>query len=273
MTTFVSRSQWGARSSQGSMNTISAHPKGVAIHWEGPQMNITSHSQCDGRVRSIQAYHMDTKGWSDIAYNFIACPHDYLYEGRGTKYGSAANGSTQANQDYFAVCGLVGEHDPQPVGLDNALKYGADKCRSAGAGSSTVGHRDLYQTSCPGDELYGKVKAGRYGTSGGGSTPTPDPTPPTTTAPKFPYPSNDYLGQESPDPHCHSGYYSADRPNIQKWQTQMKSRGWSGIGTPDGYYGDKSETVCRQFQNEKNLGVDGLVGPKTWSASWTSPVT
>ena len=270
MTTYVTRSQWGARSSQGSMNSISSHPIGVAVHWEGPQMNITSHSQCDDYMRSIQAYHMDTKGWSDIAYNFVACPHDYLFEGRGTKYGSAANGTSQANQDYYAVCALVGKGDPQPVGLDNAIKFGADKCRSAGAGNTVVGHRDLYSTECPGETLYSKVKSGRYGPSGsgsgGGSTP-----PPTTTAPAFPYPSSDYIGQESPDPHCHSGYYSKDRPNIQQWQTQMKKRGWTI--DPDGYYGDQSEGVCRQFQDEKNLDVDGLVGPNTWKTSWTAPVT
>jgi peptidoglycan hydrolase-like protein with peptidoglycan-binding domain len=31
--------------------------------------------------------------------------------------------------------------------------------------------------------------------------------------------------------------------------------------------------VCRQFQQEKGLSVDGLVGPKTWQESWTEPVT
>ena len=29
----------------------------------------------------------------------------------------------------------------------------------------------------------------------------------------------------------------------------------------DQIYGPASESVCRQFQSEKGLGVDGLVGP------------
>jgi peptidoglycan hydrolase-like protein with peptidoglycan-binding domain len=55
------------------------------------------------------------------------------------------------------------------------------------------------------------------------------------------------------------------------WQQQMSNRGWS-IGVDD-LYGDESEDVCRSFQSEKGLAVDGLVGPETWSAAWTAPVT
>jgi peptidoglycan hydrolase-like protein with peptidoglycan-binding domain len=33
------------------------------------------------------------------------------------------------------------------------------------------------------------------------------------------------------------------------------------------------QSVCRQFQQEKGLSVDGQVGTKTWQASWAEPVT
>lgn len=55
------------------------------------------------------------------------------------------------------------------------------------------------------------------------------------------------------------------------WQTQMAHRGWTI--TPDDKYGPKSEEVCRQFQAEKRLSVDGIVGPITWNATWTAPIT
>jgi peptidoglycan hydrolase-like protein with peptidoglycan-binding domain len=51
----------------------------------------------------------------------------------------------------------------------------------------------------------------------------------------------------------------------------MASRGWA-IGV-DGVYGSQSQSVCRQFQQEKGMPVDGLVGLKTWQASWTEPAT
>jgi Putative peptidoglycan binding domain/N-acetylmuramoyl-L-alanine amidase len=55
------------------------------------------------------------------------------------------------------------------------------------------------------------------------------------------------------------------------WQAQMVARGWAL--EVDDLYGDVSEGVCRAFQQEKGLGVDGIVGPITWDAAWALPVT
>jgi hypothetical protein len=55
------------------------------------------------------------------------------------------------------------------------------------------------------------------------------------------------------------------------WQTQMHRRGWT-ISIDD-IYGPKSEAVCKAFQHEKGLAVDGIVGPITWAATWTAPIT
>jgi peptidoglycan hydrolase-like protein with peptidoglycan-binding domain len=69
-----------------------------------------------------------------------------------------------------------------------------------------------------------------------------------------------------------------DRGNVESrgrsvliWQSQMAARGW--ILNPDGIYGYVTELVCRQFQEEKALQVDGLVGPETWKAAWEAPIT
>lgn len=56
------------------------------------------------------------------------------------------------------------------------------------------------------------------------------------------------------------------------WQNQMAIRGWN-IGEIDGDYGSQSEAVCLAFQEEKDLEVDGIVGPETWAASWEAPIT
>jgi hypothetical protein len=92
------------------------------------------------------------------------------------------------------------------------------------------------------------------------------------SAPKFPYPSDHWLGQPSDDARNHSGCYGGvDTTNVKTWQSKMRDRGWSL--SVDGCFGPESETVCRQFQDEKGLTVDGDVGPKTWDATWTAPVT
>lgn len=60
-------------------------------------------------------------------------------------------------------------------------------------------------------------------------------------------------------------------PDVRVWQAKMSARNWSI--SVDGQYGPGSDNVCRQFQREKGLGVDGKVGPNTWRATWTAPVT
>jgi cell wall-associated NlpC family hydrolase len=59
--------------------------------------------------------------------------------------------------------------------------------------------------------------------------------------------------------------------DVRTWQRKMKARGWST--RTDGVYDKESELICVQFQQEKKLEVDGVVGPQTWHATWHAPVT
>ena len=99
----------------------------------------------------------------------------------------------------------------------------------------------------------------------------PQTKPTTHKAPAFPLPPGHWYGPESKNPKNHSGYWAKDRAGIKTWQEQMKRRGWRI--TPDGYYGKRSYEVCKQFQAEKGLRVDGGVGADTWRATWEAPVT
>lgn len=256
---FVSRAQWGARPPTAQIASINSTV--TTGHWEGPHMGNFPHESCATKVRGIQAYHMDNNRWSDIAYNGLACPHGYVYEGRGPQKRSAANGTNAANNQSAVICYVGGQGDPFTPEGQQAMADGA-----AWLGDPMQkGHRDWYNTQCPGDEIYNWIKGGVPG-------PSPTPPAPTVGAPSWPYYSDDYLGQPSPDSHCHSGFYGdPDNSVVRTWQTQMSNRGWS-IGL-DGKYGPQSQDVCRKFQAEKGLAADGLVGPQTWNASWTAPVT
>ena len=65
----------------------------------------------------------------------------------------------------------------------------------------------------------------------------------------------------------------SDGDEVLVLQRQLLARGWLSISKADGIFGAATEQVIRNFQSEKGLDVDGLVGPKTWDAVWRSPIT
>lgn len=116
---------------------------------------------------------------------------------------------------------------------------------------------------------------------GGGATP-----PPAGQAPPYPLPSGCYFGplngpDESISCMAPSGIDAQYRPDLAQWQQRMIDRGWEECFMrygADGMYGetvDVSEAgqCALQFQAEKGLYVDGLIGPQTWDAAWTAPIT
>jgi peptidoglycan hydrolase-like protein with peptidoglycan-binding domain len=86
----------------------------------------------------------------------------------------------------------------------------------------------------------------------------PAPPPPPPSVPPWP-------GRDLTQPPVMRG------TDVLIWQEQMVHRGWNLVA--DGVYGPASEAVCRAFQAEKKLSVDGVVGSKTWAAAWTAAIT
>lgn len=97
-----------------------------------------------------------------------------------------------------------------------------------------------------------------------GATPTIPVSVPTSTAASYPkYPG--YVITYNPKK------YDA---NLKVWQTRMRQRGWNlGPAGADGVYGPALKKVVLAFQKEKGLQADAEIGPKTWAAAWTAPVT
>lgn len=101
---------------------------------------------------------------------------------------------------------------------------------------------------------------------------------PSTGAPAFPLPAGKWFGPEGGGENSISGWHSYNA-EFRVFQQRMKDRGWPI--TVDGLYGPKgaktpqgnTAEVVVAFQKEKGLTPDGLVGPKTWEAAWTAPIT
>ena len=60
-------------------------------------------------------------------------------------------------------------------------------------------------------------------------------------------------------------------PDVQTWQQQLLSLGWTVVGQPDSVFGPHTDTATRGFQASRKLLVDGIVGAVTWAAAWTTP--
>ncbi|MFJ3089010.1 peptidoglycan-binding protein [Streptomyces sp. NPDC086838] len=144
-----------------------ASTKGVKVHYEGTAVStrlLTDHDACIAEWKAIRKSHLANKveNYSDVAYNYAACPHGYLLEGRGIGKRTGANGNQPLNIAHYAIVGLVGSEgltEPTDAML-SAIRDGIDLLRKHGAGNEIKGHRDGYATACPGGRLYAWVQKG-----------------------------------------------------------------------------------------------------------------
>lgn len=130
--------------------------------------------------------------------------------------------------------------------------------QAQGGSAGICGHQDLGSTGCGHSDPGPNWPWDKVLEWAGGSSST---APPPSGGGKAPPLHVDYFGQS----------HNSQHADVRTWQDKMRSRGWSI--SVDQIYGPASESICRQFQSEKGLGVDGLVGPETWSMTWTAPVT
>ena len=136
----------------------------MAVHYSG--MNADEqrdHANCAGRVRGMQRYHMQDKDWLDVAYNHVFCGHGYVFVGRDFGVRSAANGTKEANDHYFAVCFLgddsVGRADVTREARRALEQLIAEYRRRYARAREVRPHSDFFATHCPGDELRALISA------------------------------------------------------------------------------------------------------------------
>ncbi len=164
----ISRAQWGARKSR--CRSYDTGKSKIAVHHTVTPP--TYNGNYAARVRQIQAFHMDGRGWCDVGYHFLVTRDGRVWEARPLKFlGSHVYGH---NTDNIGVS-FVGCFQPGACGglgstsvPERMVEGGAKVIRRLAArfdiprtASRVKGHRDHAgaQTSCPGDNLHQRLGA------------------------------------------------------------------------------------------------------------------
>lgn len=87
-------------------------------------------------------------------------------------------------------------------------------------------------------------------------------------APKFPLSAGHWFGLSSAVPGAHSGKTAADKPKVKELQERLDKLGYKL--TADGEFGAKTLAAVKSFQRDAHLAADGMAGPATWTALWTT---
>lgn len=105
----------------------------------------------------MQRFHMDERGWLDIAYHWIVCPHGVAHEGRSMRVRSAAQGTEGGNESWLAVCllghGTEGYVTRNKRALDAVLGVRGLVVHQRPSAVYVRPHSDFHATECPGDGL------------------------------------------------------------------------------------------------------------------------
>lgn len=248
----VTRAEWGARPARGGIGTIS--PEGITVHYNGPAFGgfLWDHGRCAQMVRGTQAFHLDGRGWADIAYTACVCPHGLVFEGRGVRQRTAAQGTDTGNTRSLALMFLIGEGEPATDEARAAAIWWANEIARV---PLRWVHRDWHSTACPGDPLT-FWKATGWRPPGLTATPTapppPPPTPAVVTPPPPALPARATLAR---------GARGADVGLLQ-----LELATLAGGARPDGIYGPQTAAKVRDFQRIMALPVDGVAGPRTRAA-------
>lgn len=221
----ITRRQWGADESMRCQRpTYDDSLGGATVHHTAGSNNYTKAESAE-IVRAIYAYHSQTLGWCDIGYNTLVDRFGQIFEGRAggldRNVQGAHSGGFNENTHGIAMMGDFSTQAPPQATVESVGKFLGWRLKQAGLdpkGRTTMysegtsftpyprgaavdlpiifAHRDVGNTSCPGDGGYaqmGKIRDIAAAAAKGGVTPDtsdagrdvapPSPAPPSNPAP------------------------------------------------------------------------------------------
>ncbi|WP_283252583.1 SpoIID/LytB domain-containing protein [Aeromicrobium wangtongii] len=168
----ISRSAWGA-SAGTPCDTPAAGDttRGVVVHHTAGSNSYTK-AQSASIVRAVQAYHVKSRKWCDVGYNFLVDKYGQIFEGRRggiDRAIRAAHSGNAAVNTYTMGVSMMGNYDktkPQAALKDAMVKLigwrmGTTYLPAKGTYSlggkklnMIAGHRNVVSTGCPGTYGY-----------------------------------------------------------------------------------------------------------------------
>lgn len=153
-----SRSRWRARAAESLADQ--GAPREAFIHYSDDvgENRIDTFDEQAAKARAIQDFHMDGRGWSDIAYHFLVFqPFGKLRRARifqGRRVTAVPAAQAGHNTGTLAICVVAGPGRK----LRRNTRYQIEQILRAHPSVRVVGgHRDVVATDCPGDEIYGQI--------------------------------------------------------------------------------------------------------------------
>lgn len=155
----VSRRQWGARKPKDRSYQDPRSVRELFIHYsESP--SASSFAEQKALIRGIQDFHMDGRGWSDIAYNYLVFngSRPRVFYGRGARVIPAAQ--LNHNTGTVAVCVVMRAGDKLTWQTKLQLRRLVWHLRAKVIlrNVPVKPHSAVTETSCPGDDIRAFIK-------------------------------------------------------------------------------------------------------------------
>lgn len=158
MTMVYLRNTWGARDPHPMTGGNVPHECFIHHSENEDAHGVVSLASQKRAVKAIQDFHMDGRGWSDIAYHYIVF-QDFrgdggrVFQGRDYHYVPAAQLNHNTNTLAICIYGDGRRDDMRPH-----TRYLIERLLKRFPNVSRVGgHRDVVSTECPGDKFYGSI--------------------------------------------------------------------------------------------------------------------
>ena len=179
------RADWGADETLRDPSEPDYGSVDLAVVHHTAGSNSYSDAEVPSIIRGIYAYHVKTRGWRDIGYNFLVDRFGRIWEGRYGGVDRAVVGAHAYGVNSWSMgASVLGDFettaprdaDKQAIGtaLRDLIAWKADVHRFDVLGTTTIGgvtydnisgHRNVNQTECPGQYLYATLPSLRTATA------------------------------------------------------------------------------------------------------------